>query len=511
MKEWIVIHKIKALYDNGKGLSKRRIAIELGISRNSVSKYLSMEATAISEQQEESERTKILDAYQEYIVHLLQSYPALSAVKILRKLKDKYPDMTISGRTVRRYVERLKGSIHCKQKRYYQPVLDMVPGVQCQVDPGELRGVMVGGIETTVYFVVFVLSYSRMMYVGLSPTPINTEILIKMHDAAFRYFGGCVEECVYDQTKMVILEEEYRELTLNRRFHEYAMYAGFSIRACEGCDPESKGKVEAGVKYVKQNALYGEIFSNWAELETYQANWLDTIANERCHGTTGEAPKTRYERLEKRHMRAYNAPSIVQPDSQWVRRKVDKTGLIAWQSNKYSVPMAYQGAVIGIQAQDNALIIYDIAHHHEIARHGIATGKGKVIQNRNHYRDLNQLVSELETKIIEKLGDESGAKLCHLLKITSPAIYKDQLRGVIQILSAIKTPLDPEIINRLCQRQRLTARAIKEYLAAYVAKQNNAEALKKTNQALPHLEPLAQLSCYQKVLQQNGGDYDAVH
>ena len=75
-----MIHKIKALYDNGNGLSKRQIALELGISRNSIKKYLSMEVIDISKQQEESNRVKSLDSYKEYIVHLLQSYPNLSAV-----------------------------------------------------------------------------------------------------------------------------------------------------------------------------------------------------------------------------------------------------------------------------------------------------------------------------------------------------------------------------------------------------------------------------------------------
>jgi transposase len=82
------------------------------------------------------------------------------------------------------------------------------------------------------------------------------------HDAALRYFGGCPKELVYDQTKLVVLKEVYRELELNQRMSEYATHAGFEIRACEGFDPESKGKVEAGVKYVKQSALYGEEFVN---------------------------------------------------------------------------------------------------------------------------------------------------------------------------------------------------------------------------------------------------------
>ena len=73
---------------------------------------------------------------------------------------------------------------------------------------------------------------------------------LNLHDAAFRYFGGTVEECVYDQTKLVVLDETFRELELNPRFHEYATRAGFTIRACacpepvEGKATTRKAKVE---------------------------------------------------------------------------------------------------------------------------------------------------------------------------------------------------------------------------------------------------------------------------
>jgi len=255
LKEWVVIHKIKSLYDEGRGLSVRAIARKVGVSRNTVKKYLGMEVKAIQAQQENRERKKSLDVYREYIVHLLSQFPDLSAVKVMRKLREKQPALDVSERSARRYIGQVKETVIQKQRRYYEPILDMVPGVQCQVDGGELSGVLVGGIERKVYFVVFVLSYSRLMYVGLSPNPVSTETFIQMHDAAFRYFEGCPEECVYDQAKLVVVQEQYRELELNQRFHAYATTAGFRIQACEGYDPESKGKVEAGVKYVKQSAL----------------------------------------------------------------------------------------------------------------------------------------------------------------------------------------------------------------------------------------------------------------
>lgn len=126
-----------------------------------------------------------------------------------------------------------------RQQRYYEPVIDMVPGVQCQIDAGELRAVSIGGVETTIYFVVFVMSYSRLMYVTVTDKPINTKMFINMHDEAFSYFGGLVEECVYDQTKLVAIKEEYREVWFNEEFYRYAAYCRFDIRVCEGYDPES--------------------------------------------------------------------------------------------------------------------------------------------------------------------------------------------------------------------------------------------------------------------------------
>ncbi|TLF51649.1 transposase [Halomonas urmiana] len=57
---------------------------------------------------------------------------------------------------------------------------------------------MIGGEPRTVYFVVFVLSYSRLSYVGVIFAPLEITTFIHLHDEAFRYFGGLHEKCVYD-------------------------------------------------------------------------------------------------------------------------------------------------------------------------------------------------------------------------------------------------------------------------------------------------------------------------
>ena len=263
-----------------------------------------------------------------------------------------------------------------------------------------------------MHFVVFVLSYSRLMYVGLSPRPIDTATFIRLHDAAFRYFGGRPEECVYDQTRLVVLHEQYRELDLNPAFAAYATAAGFRIHACEGYDPESKGKVEAGVKYVKGNALAGEVFDDRDHLEAHVRQWLDEVANVRQHGTTGEAPRVRFERDE--------------------------------------------------------LVLSDLETGQAIARHVISRDKGAVIRNNDHYRDKAARVADLEAAIGEQVGQATGARLCAQLKATSPRIYKDQLVALRGLLRQ-HTDLPQTLLDQLIERPALTTSQCRAYSEAYAA------------------------------------------
>lgn len=74
-----MIHKIKGLHDDGCGLSIRAISQELGISRNTVRKYLRADEVAIATAQLDRSREKRLDEHRDYIVHLLGAFPKLSA------------------------------------------------------------------------------------------------------------------------------------------------------------------------------------------------------------------------------------------------------------------------------------------------------------------------------------------------------------------------------------------------------------------------------------------------
>jgi len=469
LKEWIVIHKVKSLYDEGRGLSERELAGKLGISRNTVRKYINMNEEAIQQTMAgDASRHKRLDDYKDSVIRLLQTFPRMSAVKVLRKLKQKVPELAVSDRSMRRYIGALKTSGEVAERiRRYEPVVDMLPGMQCQVDGGELRKVSIGGVERTVYFLVFVLSCSRLMHVSAALRPIDSELNIRMHDAAFRSFGGMPEECVYDQTKLVVIHEQYRELELNNRFAQYATTAGFRIHCCRGYDPESKGKVEAGVKYVKENCLYGESFEDLAALEQHIACWLETVANVRTHGTTHRQPAMHYHSEEKAHMKPYLAPSMPESAPELKYRSVDKTGLISWSGNKYSVPMQYQRGEVYAREHGGELLIHDIAGE-RVTTWKLGKGKGEVFKNRNHYRDPTEQIGELEAEALAILGKHNGAEVCQRIRQANPKIYKDQLRGLcleLKRLGVIEMP----IMMRLLDREAMSVRQLVEAVEAWRA------------------------------------------
>src|SRR3546814_18037466 len=89
-------------------------------------------------------RHKRLDAHRDFLIHQLKRFPKLSAVKLARRLQERRGELGVSSRSIRRYVQALKEQVATGQLRYYEPVPQSVPGIQCQVDQGEWGGVPIG-------------------------------------------------------------------------------------------------------------------------------------------------------------------------------------------------------------------------------------------------------------------------------------------------------------------------------------------------------------------------------
>ena len=229
-----------------------------------------------------------------------------------------------------------------------------------------------------------------MTFVHFQSKPYKTNDFIQAHKECFEYFGYIPETMIYDQTKLVVIKEIYREVTYNNKFFQFMNSLSINPHACEGYDPESKGLVERAVREVKEDFLYGEIFSNLPEVRLRAKDWFEEV-NNRLHSATNETPFNMFLE-EKKVLRNYN---IGEEES----RKVDKTGLISWKKNKYSVPYLYQQRSVYIRENGDSLEILDPVSKKKVASHKISRIKARATISQNHYIDYSKVLEDIKKEI----------------------------------------------------------------------------------------------------------------
>ena len=265
------------------------------------------------------------------------------------------------------------------------------PGEQALVDWGHFRTIVLNGQKKKLYCFVFVLGYSRAAYIEFT-TSENLSVFEACHINAFKILG-IPNSIVYDNTKTVVLsnkktQEGNRKIDLNLNFFDFARYYGFEIIASHPYWPRDKGKVEAGVKYIRNNFMQGVTFtknlSSLEELNKQAGHWIDQIANNRIHGTTKEKPKDRWLK-EKAYLKFPNLPDY-QISPMFVRFST-KDQFIQFKQNFYSVPKQYAWRKLFIREiniQGNKLVnIY--SQSELISQHNLCTERGRSIANPFHF------------------------------------------------------------------------------------------------------------------------------
>lgn len=170
------------------------------------------------------------------------------------------------------------------------------PGEQGQVDWGYFGFISHHGQLCRLYAFVMTLGWSRASYVRFTVSA-DTTWFIRCHLHAFRYLGGVPRRLLYDNLKSVVERRDgHGTIHWHPRFLDFADVAGFSPQACQPYRPQTKGKVENGVKYVRGNFWPGLHFQDLDDLNTQALSWLNTTANTRIHGTTHEVPFQRLPR-----------------------------------------------------------------------------------------------------------------------------------------------------------------------------------------------------------------------
>jgi hypothetical protein len=143
---------------------------------------------------------------------------------------------------------------------------------------------------------------------------------------------------------------------INPVFAAFARHWGFTAKACWPNRPQTKGKDERGVGYVKRSGIAGHCFDTWGQMESHLEWWNREIADQRIHGTTGEPPLQRFERVEASALMALNGrPSYL--TEQEFSRHVARNCCVQVEGNWYSVPAALVRQKVTVQIHDQQVLI----------------------------------------------------------------------------------------------------------------------------------------------------------
>lgn len=438
-RKLVMWYKCKELFE--KKLSKAQISRELGLDVKTVRRYLRMShEDFLNSHSYKRMYIHILDPYEEYVRSSLELQSDLSSSQIHDWLRERYPNLPkVNSKTVFNFVRhiRLKYDIDKSIKskpRQYGMVEETAFGEFAQADFGEMWMSYNDGRKLKVYFFVMVMCRSRKKYVFFSRTPFTSELAVYAHEKAFEYYGGKPRKIIYDQDSVLIHDENLGDCILTKTFQAFVNQEHFECIFCRKADPESKGKVENVVKYVKYNFLRGRIFVSINQLNEEGLRWLLRTANGLPHCGTRLVPDEVFKE-EKTYLIQYHHTPMM-PEKPIKEYKVHKNNVIEYHGNSYSLPYGTysgHGSIVWLNEKDGNLEIYDKETGKQIGVHMLSMEKGKYILDPSHRKKHHIAKDVQETEIMKYCNyDDLALEWMINLNKSKPRYYKDNLRVFIK-------------------------------------------------------------------------------
>jgi transposase len=371
------------------GWSNRRIARELGIDRDAVSRHIRQArakpkaAKAPTGSEAASESSKAAKAPPGSATAAVQAKAAKAPTGseaalgpgqrslcapwravILAKLEvgltaqriyqDLASEHGFDGKyhSVRRYV-RLLGEGQALPFRR----MECAPGEEAQVDFGS--GIAITdaqGRKRRTHVFRIVLSHSRKGYSEAVYRQTTDDFLACLENA-FVSFGGVPKTLILDNLKAAVETPDWYDPELNPKLRSFADHYGVAVLPTRPRTPRHKGKVESGVGYVKKNALKGRSFASLEEENQCLWRWEETVADRRVHGTTRQQVGKIFAEVERPAL----GPLPLERFAffQEGQRSVNRDGHVEVARAYYSAPPEYLGRRVWVRWDSRTVRVFN--------------------------------------------------------------------------------------------------------------------------------------------------------
>ena len=294
---------------------------------------------------------------------------------------------------------------------------------------------------------VMTLAHSRHQYVEFVWDQ-SSATWLGCHRRAFEWFDGVPERVIIDNAKCAIVKACSHDPLVQRAYAECAEGYGFRIDACPPHDPQKKGIVEAGVKYVKGNFLPTRTFRDLTDLNAQARRWVMEEAGTRVHGTTREQPLVLYA-LEAPLLR--RLPAVAPDLGTWHRVVLHRDCHVQHDRAFYSAPFALAGKTLWARATDSVVALYEDYRH--LATHLRAQRPGQRVTLADHLppearhffeRDRRWCASQAQTvgpRCTELVARLLGDRIAERLRAAQGVLAMGKRYGAARLEAACQRAL----------------------------------------------------------------------
>ena len=432
------------------------IAAQLGVHHSVVERVLDgLEGTKA----ERRARPSISDPFVPLIVKTLESYPTLSAARLFVMAKERgYPGK--SEAQFRRVVSRYRPPP--KTEAYLR--LRTLPGEQGQVDWGHFGHITIGKAKRELMAFVFVLSFSRHVYLRFF---VNQKLssFLQGHVMAFEEVGGVPRVVLYDNPKTVVLERYGDAIRFHPTLLECAKHYHYEPRPVAVARGNQKGRVERTIRFIRQSFWPAREFRGLDDLNEQARLWCEQTAANRPWPddrsiTVGEA----FEQEKDKLVALVDNPF---PVEERVEVKVGKTPYVRFDLNDYSVPHNNVRRRLSVAASPTRVRILDGTQI--VAEHSRSYGKGEQIEHPSHIDALTaEKAAARHHRAIDRLSHavpsthqlliESADRGYKLGRVTSELVFLLEQYGADELSAAVAEALERGVPHPHAVRQSLERR-----------------------------------------------------
>ena len=465
-----LLGKIRRMHVRDK-ISERSIAKRMGLSRNTVHKWLQTPEEVKAPRYVRAKRFGKLAGFADELELALKADAGRNK-QDRRSGKALFLQIKASG-----YVgsySRVTDFIRAWRVNAGKDIKAFVPlkfdlGEAFQFDWSE-EGLLVGGIYRRMQVSHMKLCASRAFWLVAYPSQ-GHEMLFDAHTRSFAALGGVARRGIYDNMKTAVDKvKKGKGRTVNARFAVMCAHYLFDADFCNVASGWEKGVVEKNVQDSRRRIWIDAQTRKWGSFEELNA-WL----GERCRALWEEIRHPEYKQFSVMEMLEQERPEMMpmpSPFDGYVERpaKVSSTCLVAVARNRYSVPCELVGQRVSTRLYPNRVEVATdeaiVASHARVAHEGhicydwqhyiaLVQRKPGALRNGAPFADMPQPLLRLRQGLMRQGGgDKAMAQVLNCvashgleavlvaveLVIESGVLSTEHVLNVLARLNAVPTP-----------------------------------------------------------------------